>query len=345
MLGLQRLLSNPRLRSETTWVVAHKAIELGVVGLVSLKLFTNLMDPKAYGEYQLGLASLLLVINLFEVPVTQVYLRQYHTAIAAGIARSALAQTMRWLGITTLIVTGGCALLTKPLADAFQLETLTVLAVGLIFLANRWRSLRIQVLDIQRERRRCMLENIGFFALQMALGALALVVFGRTATVALLAYAAAAAVFGGMGLRSFRRELRTLPDKAPAPFSRLVYTYGVPLGVLTTCQWLQMFADRYALGYQVDLETVGRYVAAYQVCGVPFMAMNAVLTTLVQPIAFQRPATSPIRASSGQRTSCCWGASACTSRPASLLQPVMRCSVRGCCGCWRTRRTQFQPAH
>jgi O-antigen/teichoic acid export membrane protein len=287
LLTLRRLLRDARIRGETAWVVAHKAAEFGVL-LVGLKLFTNLMSPAEFGEYQLALTTLALLGFVVEVPISQVYLRQYHTAVAQGTARSALTQTVKWLGITALIVLGGSILLTKPLADAFRLETFTVLAVGLTFLANRWRSLRVQVLDIQRERRQCMIENIGFYACQTAIGAVALLIFRPSATVALLAFAVVAAVFSGIGVRSFHRELRMLPDQAPAPFSQLVFAYGVPLGILTTCQWLQASAERYALSGQFDYALVGRYVAAYQVCGFPFLAMNAVLTTLVQPIVFQR---------------------------------------------------------
>jgi len=282
-----RRLPNTRVRGETTWVIAHKAAEFCVM-LAGLKLFTNLMSQASFGEYQLGLTTLALITHLFETPISQVYLRQYHTALSQGTARSALSQTMRWLGATTIVVAGGCALLTKPLADAFELETLTVLAVGLIFLTNRWRSLRVQVLDVQRKRRQCMFENLGFFALQTTLGAAALYFIRPSATTALLSYALAAGVFGSVALRGIRRDLRTLPAGKPAPFAGLVYAYGVPLGLLTTFQWLQSFGERYVLCSQLDYATVGRYVAAYQVCGFPFMAMNAVLTALVQPVAFQR---------------------------------------------------------
>jgi len=280
-------LLNPRVRGESAWVILHKAAEFWVA-LAGLKLFTNLMSQASFGEYQLGLTTLALITHLFETPISQVYLRQYHTALSQGTARSALSQTLRWLGVTTIVVAGGCALLTKPLADAFELETFTVLAVGLIFLTNRWRSLRVQVLDVQRKRRQCMLENLGFFALQTTLGAAALYFIRPSATTALLSYALAAAAFGSVALRGIRRDMTTLPAGKPAPFANLVYAYGVPLGLLTTFQWLQSSGERYVLSSQLDYATVGRYVAAYQVCGFPFMAMNAVLTALVQPVAFQR---------------------------------------------------------
>ncbi len=287
MLKLPTLLVNSRARNETAWVVAAKAAEFAV-GLACVKLFTNLMSKEAVGEYQIALTSLALVCHLFEAPISQVYLRQYHGAQQTGTARSLLAQAMKWLGLMSILLAVGCALLTYPLGKVFGLGPFTVAAIGLIFATNSWRSVRVQVLDIQRERRRCMLENTGFFVVQTSLGALALWFIQPSATMGLLAYALAAGVFGAIGVRSFRQQLASAPDTAPAPFARLVYTYGLPLGILTSCQWLQMNGERYVLGTCLDYASVGVYVVAYQICGVPFNAMNAVLTTLVQPVAFQR---------------------------------------------------------
>jgi O-antigen/teichoic acid export membrane protein len=267
MLNVRQLLASPRARSESLWVVLHKGIEF-VLTLGLLKLLTNLLSKGTFGEYQLGLTTLVLINNVFEQPISQAYLRQYHTAAGQGASRSALLQTMRWLRTSTVFVCGACFLLSWPLAALFGLERFTIVAIGLIFLTNRWRSLRVNVLNI--------------------LSAAGLLLISRTATTGLLAYATAAAVFGSFSRRKLRANLEKLPEGAPAPFASLVYTYGLSLGILTTCQWLQMFAERYVLGIQLDLITVGRYVAAYQVCGFPFMMMNTVLTALVLPVAFQR---------------------------------------------------------
>jgi O-antigen/teichoic acid export membrane protein len=287
MLNVRQLLASPRARSESLWVVLHKGIEF-VLTLGLLKLLTNLLSKGTFGEYQLGLTTLVLINNVFEQPISQAYLRQYHTAAGQGASRSALLQTMRWLRTSTVFVCGACFLLSWPLAALFGLERFTIVAIGLIFLTNRWRSLRVNVLNIQRERRQGMAENLGFLVLQILLSAAGLLLISRTATTGLLAYATAAAVFGSFSRRKLRANLEKLPEGAPAPFASLVYTYGLSLGILTTCQWLQMFAERYVLGIQLDLITVGRYVAAYQVCGFPFMMMNTVLTALVLPVAFQR---------------------------------------------------------
>ena len=59
-------------------------------------------------------------------------------------------------------------------------------------------------------------------------------------------------------------------------------------GAVLACQWVQNFSERYILGIRMDLESVGTYVAAYQVCGIPFMLISTVLNGFGVPIAYQR---------------------------------------------------------
>ena len=284
---LSTILQNPRIRGEAGWVVTHKLAEFGVVFL-ALKLFTNLMPEKVFGEFNIALTTLMFLANLTVIPIGQAFYRRYHGAESDGSARATLLQTMTWLALITLGILVLGAILTNPLSHWFGLEKYTVLAIALVFLGNRWRSFWIGLLDVQRNRRLCAIQNVGFFLTQCGLVALAMLVFTPAASTALLAYALAAAVFGVIGIRSLSRNLRDLPPGAPANLGIMVWQFGLPLGALLTCQWVQTFAERYVLGIQLDLETVGRYVAAYQVCGIPFMLTYAILNTLVVPIAYQR---------------------------------------------------------
>src|SRR5262249_31795486 len=52
--------------------------------------------------------------------------------------------------------------------------------------------------------------------------------------------------------------------------------------------WLQNFGDRYLVKTLLDAESVGLYVAAYQVCGIPYTLLGRVTHDLLTPIAYQR---------------------------------------------------------
>lgn len=287
LANLRSLADNPRIRGEVGWVIGHKTAEFAVA-FATLKCFTNLMPREVYGEFNIALTTLLFLTNLIYVPITQAYYRCYHAAEQNEAGRATLAKSMKRLAWATAIVAACCLPLTYPASRIFGLERLTVLMIGVVFFWNHWRSFAVELLDIQRERRLCTLQNVGFFATQCALISLALLLLPRTASLALAFYALAAAIFAYIGSAPLLRRARGAEQVATDPLRGMVGRFGIPLGALLTCQWMQSFGERYILGIQLDLETVGRYVAAYQVCGVPFMLAYAIMNTLVVPIAYQR---------------------------------------------------------
>lgn len=286
--ALREKLGRAHVRTEVAWVVAHKVAEFLIV-FATLKAFTHFMPKAVFGEYQLALGGLMLLTHLSAAPITQAFLRLYNEAKKLDAVRAlfnAVGHANTRVAWITAVV---AAAVTIPASRLLGLETLTVLATGLIVLGNRWRSLWIYLLDIRRERRTCALQNLGFFFGILLATPAVLYLAGPSATAALLTYGGVAGAFGYLGHRGFesiRRSARE--DGAPIDFAGAYWTFGVPIGALLTCQWLQSFAERYVLGIQVELAEVGRYVAGYQVGGAPYMMLYAVITGLVVPVAYQR---------------------------------------------------------
>src|SRR5262245_34629030 len=281
--------ASTRIRGEAAWVVAHKALELGF-NILTLKVLTTLMRgaPAAYGEFNLALTATVLLANVVLLPVNQAYLRAYHGANTSGTMPAITAYVLRWYTCATLIVAIACAVWTRPIAARFGLEPWTPLAMGLVFLANRSRMLGIEVLEVGRERRSWTVANVGFLAFQLLAVTMAAVYWRASATIVLLAYAVAAGLFAIVSLMPLVRVARKRGQDASGAFGPLILTYGIPAALLLLLQAVQSFADRYILGIWADLDAVGRYVAAYQVTGVPYMFLMGALQALCVPIAFQR---------------------------------------------------------
>jgi O-antigen/teichoic acid export membrane protein len=286
--GASSATRSSRLRGEAAWVVAHKVLELGF-NILTLKVLTTLMrdTPATYGELNLALTATVLLANVVLLPVNQAYLRAYHGANTSGGMPAITAFLLRWYGCATLAVAVACAVWTKPIASHFGLEPWTPLATGLVFLANRWRMLGIEVLEVGRKRRAWTLANVGFLALQLLAVAMVAACWRPSATNALLAYAAAAGFFALFSVTPLARIAREGGRDAIGTFGPMIVTYGIPAALLLLLQAVQSFADRYVLGVWADLNAVGRYVAAYQVCGVPYMFLMGALQALCVPIAFQ----------------------------------------------------------
>ncbi len=286
--ALRRLSSTPRLRGELVWVIAHRFVEFGFL-FAQLKLLTSLLGKEGYGEYSLAETGIALLGSLLLAPVQEAYLRDYHGAGDRGETRAATRLLLRWYAVATLGAAALLALVSQAFSEWFAVGRWTTLAAGLVFLAERWRTLGQDLLNIERQRRAGALWNLSFLTLQLALVALVLWSGPATATSALLAYAAAAALFGALVTAPLARRLLRRPGSAARSLvPSLVLGFGVPYAALLIFQWVQAFSDRILVKGLLDPASLGLYVAAYQVCGVPFVLLLRVAHELLTPIAYAR---------------------------------------------------------
>lgn len=281
------MLGNPRLRAEIGWVVVNKGAEFVLLfGL--LKLLTNQLGKAGYGEYNLAEVAVLLVGNALLMPVHESFLRDYHGSKERGERRAAGLFLLRWYAAATLLAAVLAGLLSTNLGRWLGVGPWTPLAAGLIFVFERWRFLGQDVLNIQRKRRAWALFNLAYSALLLATIGIAVHVGPATATTALFAYAGAAAVFSVVVAGPMVRGMLREPEGAASGLPRLVWVFGVPYAALLLFQWVQGFSDRYLVKGLLDPESVGLYVAAYQVCGIPFTLVLRIAHNLLTPIAYQR---------------------------------------------------------
>lgn len=263
-----------------------------VIGLVAvfagLKILTNVIGKAQYAEFNLAMTAVVLAYSVLLAPMERAYLRVFHSAEEKGAGRSATRTTLRWFLIVTIGMTAAAAALTLPASSWFGIAAGTTLAGGLIFFADRWRFLGIEVLNIRRDRRAFALHTIGFQVTQVTTVSVVVWLVSPTAVAGLFAYAGVAVIFAVLGVMPLLRQAREPGDAAHQPMRSMVATFGVPYGALLLFQWVQSFADRYILAWQLDLAAAGVYVAAYQVCGVPYVFLANILDALLRPIAYQR---------------------------------------------------------
>lgn len=285
------LLSRVSLRGdmlrEGAWVLGHKLIEFVLV-FVGLKLLTNLMSPASFGEFNLAMTAVGLLADTTVMPIAHAYYRVLPQSRGANTERALGVSMLRWYAVVTIGVALLVAGLTASLSQWFEIGRWTALATACVFLANRWRALAVEVSDMNRDRRGAAIQNLGFIALQTMLVSLSAYYWRDEPALSLLGYAAAAVVFFCTGTAPIVRRILSLPKGSAARLGPMILGFGIPYGVLLACQWVQNFSERYILGIRMDFESVGTYVAAYQVCGIPFMLVSTVLNGFGVPIAYQR---------------------------------------------------------
>lgn len=109
-----------------------------------------------------------------------------------------------------------------------------------------------------------------------------------SASTALWAQLTAACLFSVIAVVPFVRMIISAPSHTESSLMETVRHFGVPYSILLVCQWLQFSVDRFVIDQVMDKSSVGLYVSAYQVCGVPFMLLSNNATWLFIPIAYQR---------------------------------------------------------
>jgi O-antigen/teichoic acid export membrane protein len=283
----QRIARDPRLVREAAWVIFGKVGEFALL-FVSLKVMTTLMTQDQVGEYQLVQSILMLLGIGLLGPIQQAYQRYFHTAEERGERRSTGIVVLKWYGFATATVLALGVVLCVPISRIFDVAVpVSVLAAG-VFVADRWRTIALEILEIQRRRRRFALQATGHLLLHVLLLWLLLTLSRRDTTIALAAQLAAGVVFGMVAVVPLVRMVLSAPIGGPSGIGETVRRFGLPYAVLLACQWLQLSVDRFVIDQVMDKASVGLYVAAYQVCGVPFMLLVNIGSWLVLPIAYQR---------------------------------------------------------
>jgi len=280
------ILRTPRIRNEVIWVGLGKLVEFFFTAL-TIKLYTALLGTKAYGEYSLVLSAAMLVGNMSIVPVQQSYLRYYHSVPDASEASRAARTLIRWFMVVTVLILIVGTSASVFVADVLRIGRWSLFAGAVFFMGYRWRIFGVQLLNVQRRRRTTTLQELGFQVSAIVIVVAAMGVFHRSASLALLCNGITASAFGAALALPLVRLSRQGGHDGSKHLGSMILRFGLPLGALTTVQWVQNFSERYIVGIRLDLASVGVYTAAYQVCGIPFMLGSAAIRGWLVPIAYQ----------------------------------------------------------
>lgn len=284
----RRIAKDRRLMEEAAWVIFGKVAEFALL-FASLKIMTTLMTQDQVGEYQLVQSVLMLLGFGLLGPIQQAYQRYLHTAEERGESRSTGIIVLKWYGLTTAAVLAIGIGFAVPISNVFDVAIPVTMLAAAVFVVERWRMIALEILEIQRRRRRFALQATGhlLFHAVLLLGLL-LTLSRRDTAIALTAQLAAGVVFGTIAVIPFLRTILAAPADRPSAIGETIRRFGVPYAALLICQWLQLTVDRFVIDQVMNKASVGLYVAAYQICGVPFMLLVNIGSWLFLPIAYQR---------------------------------------------------------
>lgn len=273
--------------AEILWVATGYGLA-GIGSVASVRVLTNLLEPRIYGQVALVLSLAALAQQIGFAPVAQAATRFFAPSAASGELDAYFAGC----GRITLITGAFCGVAGVFLAVLGRHSLLwTALATGVYVCAFGVTSILAAIQTAARQRRIVALHGAAGAWLRAALAALFVVIFGPASAAVLAGFAATYLLILASQWRSFARAfhrnlsppLRQSP-RTSAPMLR----YAWPFAAWGALAWVQTNVDRWAIAGSRTVEEVGLYQVVYQIGYQPITLCFGFLAQLVTPVIFAR---------------------------------------------------------
>jgi len=260
-----------------------------LVGMGSLRLYTELAPRNVFGESNLLLAMLTLGIQLFVAPFTNTQLRYHTEAQAQGAAdaftRETLAWSLRGAAVLGVVAFGACVL-TGYLGGPMLGPAVGAIALGWA-LATAIRNVLMG--RLQAERRRIAYAGLMVVEAVLLAGLTAAALSISAGTASFMAgqlLAAIVLVVLLARLSPWPASKHSDPTGAATGFRARATHYGLPFAPLAITGWLSNLGDRYVLGTVLGAGAAGLYVAPVTIASRALILANSALNDLFRPALF-----------------------------------------------------------
>lgn len=259
------------------------------LGVVALRLYTELAPPDVYGMASLILGSLTLASQCVIQPIAATQIRYHTQAVSENRAESFTAEALTLvLAGTSILALAATAVLMLFLAGKISYALGTAIAGGLWLVLTGVRSVLMSRLHAEQRMRRYMALRVFESAVTIAATTIlllaasahpaALVVGQCIGILAVVVCFASSAPWSALGLSPSRWPHAGLRAK--------IMQYGAPFIPLTLLYWLSSLADRYVLAALVGAGAAGKYFAAFIVASAGFGITNGIISDLFRPKLF-----------------------------------------------------------
>jgi O-antigen/teichoic acid export membrane protein len=259
--------------------------------LAGVRLLTELLDPRAYGELALGMTLASLVNQTILGPLCNGVIRFYAPAMERGelggyleavrrlmLSANILLAFLLLLGIFGLVIAGETRLITIAVA-ALLLSLFSGLNSIFGGMQNAARHRSVVALH----------QGVEPWVRFLAAAGL-IILLGATSTMAMIGYALALLLVITSQYIFFRREFprRVKEAESGREWCEKIYAYSWPFSIFGVFTWLQLASDRWALNAFSSTQEVGMYAALFQLGYYPMSIATGVALQLLVPILFQR---------------------------------------------------------
>jgi len=293
-----------RIRSRGFIKLFHDGlmVSLGQIGaalgaLVSIRIFTEILEPKVFGSVTLVIGMVMFCEGLAVNPVMQAILRYYASYSRTDELCILRTESIQFLKTTTLILL--VAAILSSAGYGFLERDLSYIPIGVLvgILLVADASICTELAFFNAANRQSSLaiwKTIDACARQI-LAWVCVVLFGATVHSALAGYVVGAVIVLIMITTVSTREATNHKSESHLERShdvrRALITYAMPIMPLAIVSWLSNWSDRYVIGALLSLEDVGVYSAAYGIASRSISMLCGAIDTAIRPRYFNAVAS------------------------------------------------------
>lgn len=279
-----------RLGKELAWIVlGNAAVVLGA--LVGIRVLTEFLDPRTYGELALGLTLATLVSQTVMGPLSNGASRFYAPAAEKGELGAYLGAVRQLVLWSAGLIAGLMLLALAGLWASGRTEWLAVAAAACVFAALTGCNSTLSGMQNAARQRVSAAIHQGLESWGRFLIAAGLTVFlGATSAMAMVGYAVAASLVLVSQYVFFRRGAPAVTGgrSQPSEWRQQIWRYSWPFATWGIFAWGQQVSDRWALGLFSGTREVGLYAVLFQLGYYPIAMASGMIMQFIGPILYAR---------------------------------------------------------
>lgn len=256
----------------------------GAINLLSLALYTRLLEPASYGEYALIAAGVALLSTVGFYWLNLGLVRFYPNA---SNQEELLATILRAFFVTLLLLTA----LGAALAHLLNIRLGIVAAGALLLAAQAWHGLQLQLARSQLSPKK--FAQISLVRAVLAPIAASILIAANLGAIGLLLGLALAALVSALkGARS--TWSRALQERPSAAVSEALIRYGGPLTAVFALRFVVNSSDKFMIAHFLGKKEAGAYSAATELAGNSIGFLSNVIQLAALPLiisAFEKGGT------------------------------------------------------
>lgn len=271
-------------------------------GVVAVRVLTEAMPPRQYGELALAMTVGTLGLQIFLAPLSTSAMRFYAPAAEAEDLNSFLA-AVRKLVVQAVSVIGLIAMVGMAVVTAASHAVwIPLIVAACLYTVFTGTTAVFDGLQNAARHRVVAATHSGIAPwLRFLLAVWLIHLAGKVSSaVAMSGYALASALVMTSQLFFFRRKIASQATRpaADVPYWRSsILSYGLPFATWGIFTWAQSASDRWALGVFAGAADVGYYAVTYQLGYIPIVMASTLIGQVAAPILFARAgdASDPAR--------------------------------------------------